>query len=509
MKKKKVLIIGAGIAGLSAGSYLERNGYDTEIFEDHSIPGGLCTAWKRGEYTFDYCVHWLMGTKEGTGFDVIWDELGALENEKGVKTPIRNFEEFSRIELSGGDVVGLYSNLDRLEEEFLRVAPEDEKKISKFIKDLKKLAKFKTPVATEKWGIKDRIKFIFSNFIPFLKVIKYARITMEELSDQWDNPKLKEVFRTIFPPSWSSLAFIFGMAFQHIEAAGYPVGGSLPLAKNIEREYLKLGGKIYYSSKVEEILVEDDKAVGIRLEGGEEYFGDDIVSAADGYTTLYKMLDGRYLSSQLKKAYEDFSLFPSSIYLGFGVEKDLSDMPHATLLHLDPPLLLSDGSKHEYISLNVYNFDPTLAPEGKTTVTVLINTWKDQYWQELAEKDYGEYKTIKADLSDKVLNIIDEKFPGFSSTVEKVDVSTPHTVKRYTGNWQGSYEGFAPTPVALMKKLPKEVPELNSCYMIGQWTEPGGGIPSAALDGRNLARRLCKRDKKEFISSRKMINKRS
>ncbi|HSV30486.1 MAG TPA: FAD/NAD(P)-binding protein [Atribacteraceae bacterium] len=54
MAEKKVLIIGAGIAGLSAGSYLRRNGYDTEIFETHALPGGLCTAWKRGDYTFDY-----------------------------------------------------------------------------------------------------------------------------------------------------------------------------------------------------------------------------------------------------------------------------------------------------------------------------------------------------------------------------------------------------------------------------------------------------------------------
>jgi phytoene dehydrogenase-like protein len=67
MKKKKVIIIGAGIAGLSAASYLQRSGYQAEIFEAHSLPGGVCTSWKRGDYTFDYCVHWLLGTKKGTG----------------------------------------------------------------------------------------------------------------------------------------------------------------------------------------------------------------------------------------------------------------------------------------------------------------------------------------------------------------------------------------------------------------------------------------------------------
>ena len=82
MKKRKVLIIGGGIAGLSAGSYLVRNGYDSEIFEAHTRPGGVCTSWKRGDYIFDYCIHWLVGTSSGTGYDCVWKELGMLEDEQ-------------------------------------------------------------------------------------------------------------------------------------------------------------------------------------------------------------------------------------------------------------------------------------------------------------------------------------------------------------------------------------------------------------------------------------------
>ena len=61
---KKVIIIGAGIAGLSAGCYLRMNGYDTEIFELHTTPGGLCTSWERGNYIFDGCIHILAGNGE-------------------------------------------------------------------------------------------------------------------------------------------------------------------------------------------------------------------------------------------------------------------------------------------------------------------------------------------------------------------------------------------------------------------------------------------------------------
>jgi phytoene dehydrogenase-like protein len=58
---KRVIVIGGGIAGLSAGCYSAMNDFDVRIFEMHGIPGGLCTAWKKKEYTFDLCVHWLVG----------------------------------------------------------------------------------------------------------------------------------------------------------------------------------------------------------------------------------------------------------------------------------------------------------------------------------------------------------------------------------------------------------------------------------------------------------------
>ena len=65
MPEKKVLVIGGGIAGLCAGIYLRKSGFDVEILEKHKISGGLATAWKRQGYTFENCVHWLVGSRPG------------------------------------------------------------------------------------------------------------------------------------------------------------------------------------------------------------------------------------------------------------------------------------------------------------------------------------------------------------------------------------------------------------------------------------------------------------
>ena len=78
---KRMLIIGAEIAGLSTGCYAQMNGYKTSIFEMHTIPGGLCTAWKRKGYTFDISMHNFVGSRPGP-FNRMWGELGVLDDHK-------------------------------------------------------------------------------------------------------------------------------------------------------------------------------------------------------------------------------------------------------------------------------------------------------------------------------------------------------------------------------------------------------------------------------------------
>jgi len=86
---KSMIIIGAGIAGLSAGCYGQMNGYRSRIFEMHDLPGGLCTSWKRKGYTIDGCMHFLLGSNPGTGFYRIWEELGAVQGRQMVNQDCR------------------------------------------------------------------------------------------------------------------------------------------------------------------------------------------------------------------------------------------------------------------------------------------------------------------------------------------------------------------------------------------------------------------------------------
>ena len=124
MDQYDYIIIGSGIAGLAAGCYLQINGYKTRIFELNSLPGGMCTAWKRKDYTFEFCIHWLVGSSPPEGFYDHWSELidmRALE--------IHDFEEYIRVEDDKGEMLRVFTDVDRLEREMMRVAPEDESQI--------------------------------------------------------------------------------------------------------------------------------------------------------------------------------------------------------------------------------------------------------------------------------------------------------------------------------------------------------------------------------------------
>ena len=138
---KKVSIIGGGIAGLAAGCYLRLNGFDAEIFESHSTSGGVCTAWKRGDYTMDGCLDWLLGSGPGNDFYKFWKELDAFEDNQ-----IIDHEAFMTVEGKDKRKFILYGDVDRLEAHMLELSPDDEKTTRQLCRWIRRFSKFSMQV---------------------------------------------------------------------------------------------------------------------------------------------------------------------------------------------------------------------------------------------------------------------------------------------------------------------------------------------------------------------------
>jgi phytoene dehydrogenase-like protein len=124
------------------------------------------------------------------------------------------------------------------------------------------------------------------------------------------------------------------------------------------------------------------------------------------------------------------------------------------------------------------------------------------YWKKLKQDNPKQYVEEKEKIGDQIVALLDAHFPGTAKKVEMRDVATPLTWERYSGNWQGSYEGWLITIKTFMMRMNKELPGLKNFYMSGQWVEPGGGVPAVAMSARNTMQIICKREGRKFTTTK-------
>lgn len=493
-----IIIIGAGFAGLAAGIYARLNGYNVQIFEMHNLPGGLCTSWERKGYTFDCCIHWLVGSSPLSGMHDMWEETGVTTDRKFI-----DMDEYMRLEDASGRTLVLYTDIYRLEKYLLDFSPQDEKPVRKFINGIKMCLPFDTPSKYD--PVLKRIGKQAKTVINFLmngkKMKEWMNITCEGFSKEFKDPLLQEAFREMWVPEFSMLFALFTFAYLHNKNAGYPIGGSLPMSRAIEARFKDLGGVLNYKKRVTGIITENGIAKGIRLEDGTEQMADRVISAADGYSTIFSMLEGNFGDKKTLEPYEKWPVFPSLIFISLGVKRTFSELPRLVsgfTFHLRERVVIGEKVRDK-LSVHVYNHDPSMAPEGCTTITVMMGT-DYEYWKGLAQ-DRKAYLLKKEEIGQTVIRLLNERFPGISSQVEVIDIATPLTFERYTGNWKGSFEGWLITPEnasVLLKPMPQSLPGLKNFYMCGQWVEPGGGLPTAIMSARRLVKSLCREDKRKF-----------
>ncbi|MDG6221778.1 MAG: NAD(P)/FAD-dependent oxidoreductase [Candidatus Bathyarchaeota archaeon] len=492
MADKFMIIIGAGLGGLSAGCYGQMNGYATKIFERQPNSGGVCVSWKRKGYVFDYAVHNLFGIVPGTSDYHIWKELGALD---GLQT--YSFKEFVQVETPEGKKFIVYTDLDKLQNHMNQLSPSDKHKINEFVKACRRFRGYDLFAGmTGGMGAKLRL-------LPVLRsVMKYSKITTEDFAKNFSDPFLQKAFATI-QYDLSGVPVLIPMIFMAAMSkgdAGWPVGGSSALASNIEKSYLNLGGHISFRSRVDKILVENNKAVGVQLEDGSKHFADLIVSAADGYATIFDMLQGNYVNDSIRTYYDSYpKTMPFGLEIYYGLNQQFDGEPHALVLFQDEPITIEDR-EYDRLDVEVFNFDSSFAGSGKTVVKVVVDSAYD-YWQNLsADKD--AYNNQKKRLADQVAERLNKRFAGFKNSIEAVDVVTPVSVV----HWTGGYRGFClpwPAPEQISGEVSKNgvsktLPGLENFYMVGQWAVGMNGLGTAAHSGRNLIKQLCKNDNKKF-----------
>ncbi|MEZ4451275.1 MAG: NAD(P)/FAD-dependent oxidoreductase [Nannocystaceae bacterium] len=489
MTRPSILIIGGGLAGLSTGCYALANGWETTIVEHNLALGGVCTAWHRGPYTVDGCIHWLTGGP----FSKIYEELQIVP-----PVAIRPLTEFATIRSArDGWSVTVRADLQGFAGDLKALAPEDGAAIDEMIAVASRVPEIAPPIESppELTSLGAQLRMLWDMRHELGTFARHRGTVGAWVSEHFKSPAARTALLGLVPPEAPALFLLMMLGYLERGWLSRPVGGTGAFRDALVARYAALGGACRVDSTVDEVLVERDRAVGVRLDDGTILRGDLVVSTSSAPETVLRLLGGRYGADELRERMDTWKLFDPIVLASWGVARSLADAPQTlSVSEVDGRVL--GGRAVDRFTVRVYNDEPSIAPPGHTVVQMLVNT--DYEWWATRGVRYGD---AKAEFARAALELLDPHFPGIADDVRMTDVATPITYWRSARTWRGAFEGWMPSADNFRTHVAKSLPGLRGFYMAGQWVEPGGGVPTALMSGRQLVQILCDAADRPFVAA--------
>ena len=486
---KSIAIIGGGLAGLAAGVFGQKAGFKTTIYEKNSKIGGCCFSWKRGEYTIDNCIHWLVGTKRGSQQNRFWEEIGGMDDSIGVYER----RAFYTSELDG-QCLTLWRDPEETRWEMLELSPEDADEINGFIDSVKEsqtivssgpdLMNIKKLISGEGLDIsaKNTVKMIFN----------YSRMNLKVWSERFAHPLIRKMILDFSAQEYEAFWLILSYAMFTSGDADVPIGGSGQLTERIASYYESLGGEICYNHQAEEILMEKEafllgngKASGIRFTDGTTCDSDYIICTCEISRVFGKLLDEKHAPAGYDKLVnEEKTPIYSSFHAAFAVDglmKEVDDLVYFPCDALDV-----GGQVYDRIGVKNYrSYGDYIAPEGQTVIQTSFIQYPSDFrlWNGLRANPV-QYRLKKQYTVDAILDRLEKRFPQYKGKIHPIDSWTPATYGRYLGSNSGMYMRYITTILKTGSVIIPEPKDISNVFLAGHTLCYPGGTPIAALTGK-------------------------
>ena len=495
---KTIVIVGAGVSGLTAGIYAEQHGFHAILLEKNPSVGGMCTGWYRDGFYIDGCVHWLTGTKEGTMLNEMWHNLDAIKDQKD----ILYLDSWGTFEY-GGEKVTLWCDLDRAEKEWKELSPIDSKRIHKFFNMVRDFKKVELPVdlPVSLIPLNRKLKLGFQILPIWPSFLATMRIKRIDFANKFKSPVLRFALNHAQSGDGNLFSMIYSYASISNRDGGIPMGASKPMVERMKEKFLSLGGTLKLNANVEQIIIDNKTAKGVKLKNGEIIEGDYVVTCLDTNYVLKKLLRDQYPFPAFEKRISDVKRYPSPgcVLINYSVCFD-NNLPIPYSFTCKPFKVANKEISH--ITVRSYSYDPTFTRGDKTVLSVLINQSGDDYafWRELA-KDKEQYHRYKEWLVEQVNERIFKRFPHLKESLSILDVCTPHTFNRYVNSTNGVFMGFFFTARDGRFSHSGRLRGISNLYLSGQWLQGPGGLPLALTQGKFAIQRICKRENLSYVFS--------
>lgn len=487
-----VIVVGAGLGGMTAACLLAKKGLSVLLIEQQDKPGGSCTSFRRKGITFD------VGTAMLYGFgDRGFKPFRFLINEIEEPVDVIAHQTLARMTFEGHPIT-FWPDIERFLQDLDRRFPGEEAGLRAFYGDLYKMyahivLKNEVIVPPSEFSSRQNIRSLLSGPVQMIKLQKLLSISVRTLLDQYFHgeeiinffDKLCSAYCYCTADETPAILAATMFIDNHIGGVYYPAGGAQMLPNKLEKAFERMGGQMLYHCLVDEILIDDGRAYGVRLENGVEVFSTRVIANATVWNIYGKLVRPQHIPPERLAWVQNLEpTFPSmTLYLVVN-RSALPDQVLPWEVFIENRAIIDNSDLTLYINALV---DDTLCPPGKLVITVIAPNLEK--WPALDSPEYksAAYQQQKHSQAQLMLDQIEQHFPGFSSKIETMIVGTPTTIERYLlKNW-GAVGGPKNKIGQQMLKRLHARSEWKNLYLCGDSTVMATGAPATVVSGVGAA----------------------
>ena len=491
--KTDVIVIGAGLSGLTAASLLAKKGLKVLVVDKAHHPGGSCGIFKRDDVIFDQGSAMLYGFGEA-GFNSHRFVMNCLEEPIDI---IRH--DLLYVVNYQGHKIRFWPDVDKFAEELSQVFPGEREGIHRFYRDMKKLyhnvmEDNQTYTTADETDPKVALGSLMRHPVSYIRFLSYLNRSAEDLLKKYfKDPEIFKFFNKLtstycYATVAEAPAVLAAVMFidNHVGGSYYPAGSTVFLPGKLEKVIEDHGGEMLPDREVVEILFDGQKPVGVRLDNGEEHFADQLVYSGTVWNLYGKLISRDHVDeATVKWAQSQEPTYPS-VVLYSAVDETV--IPEGTA---PVEMLAGNPDALDESEITVYMFsidDKTLSPEGQQVVIAIGPTFEK--WDTADKEGYADKKEKE---KQRLMGVLENRFPGFTAGVRYTEIATPCTIERYCLKNGGAVAGPKQMLGQHMLKRQHTKTKWDTLYCCGESTVMGTGTPTVTVEGLSAANAILKK----------------
>ncbi|MFP3897940.1 MAG: FAD-dependent oxidoreductase [Dehalococcoidia bacterium] len=491
--KYDVIVIGAGLSGLTAGSLLAKRGVRVAVLDRNYQPGGSCGIFKRNGVIFDQGAAMLYGFGE-KGFNAHRFVFNCLEEQIDVIA-----HDLLYCVNFNGRRIRFWSDVDMFAEELARVFPAQQENIRRFYRDAQKMYEhimvespsYTTPDETEP---REALRGLLRHPVTYIRFLSYLNKSAKDLLKRYfSDPEILKFFDKLtstycYTTVEESPAVLAAVMFvdNHVGGSYYPAGSTLFLPGRLEKAIEENGGDMLLEREVVRILFSGDRPSGVHLESGEDICADNLIYSGTVWNLYGKLIDSTYLNAgRIAWAASQLPTHPSVVLYAHIDKRVIPEDTAPIEMLVGNPDSLDENEVTVYI-LSID--DRTLCADDGHVVVAIGPTFAN--WHE-GDEDW--YLSRKKKERTRLIAVLERRFPGFANGVRYAEVATPRTIERYTLKNGGAVAGPKQMLGQHMLRRLHTRSEWDNLFCCGESTVMGTGTPTVTTSGISAANAVLKK----------------